>query len=244
MKRKYYMRGLGIGVIVTAILFTLAFPKNKAEMTEAEIIAKAKELGYVKKSEGITPDDINKIKEQEGIGITPENTPDDTVTPEATPEPTGTPGPTPSPVPTPDAPTPPEEPDKPEVPETPAIVPTREVKPEEPTKEVLPDTPTPTPTKRPTPTAGLTKAPPKQPTATIAPTKAPVTGEVTVKVERGMTATKVARLLEAAGAVDSAKAFASYLRENNLADEINIGTFSIPAGATYEEIGKILTEIR
>ena len=44
MKLKYYMRGLGIGVIVTAILFTLAFPKNKAEMTEAEIIAKAPKI--------------------------------------------------------------------------------------------------------------------------------------------------------------------------------------------------------
>ena len=237
MKRKYYMRGLGIGVIVTAILFTLAFPKNKAEMTEAEIIAKAKELGYVKKSEGITPDDINKIKEQEGIGITPENTPDDTVTPEATPEPTGTPGPTPSPVPTPDAPTPPEEPDKPATPERPTNVPTKEVLPDTLTPKPT-ATPTEVPTKVPTPTIGPTKTPTKQ------PTKAPATGVITVKVERGMTATKVARLLEAAGAVDSATEFASYLRENNLADEINIGTFSIPAGATYEEIGKILTEIR
>ena len=239
MKRKYYMRGLGIGVIVTAILFTLVFPKNKQEMTEAEIIAKAKELGYVKKSEGVTPEDIDKIKEQEGIGTTPGGAQDSTITPEATPEPSGTPGPTMSPVPTPDAQTPPEEPDKPDAPTTPTNVPT---------KEVLPDTPTPkptaTPTEVPTPTLEPTKTPTKQPTATVAPTKAPIIGEVTVKVERGMTATKVARLLESAGAVDSAAEFASYLRENNLADEINIGTFSIPAGATYEEIGKLLTEIR
>ncbi len=243
MKRKYYMRGLGIGVIITAILFTLAFPKNKPEMTEAEIIAKAKELGYVKKTEGVTPEDINKIKEQEGIGTTPEATPDSTVTPDTTPEPSGTPGPTASPVPTPDAPIPPEEPDKPEVPETPTKVPTKaptqKVEPPEPTKA-----PTMEPTKQPTPTAGLTKAPTKQPTATAGPTKVPVTGAITVKIERGMTATKVARLLEAAGAVDSATEFASYLRKNNLADEINIGTFSVPAGASYEEIGKLLTEIR
>lgn len=211
MKRKYYMRGLGIGVIVTAILFTLVFPKNKQEMTEAEIIAKAKELGYVKKTEGVTPEDIDKIKEQEGIGTTPEGTQESTITPDTTPEPSGTPGPTMSPVPTPDAPTPPEEPDKPDAPVTPTNVPT---------KEVLPDTPTP------------------------APTKAPATGEITVKVERGMTASKVARLLESAGVIDSAAEFASYLRENNLADEINIGTFSIPAGASYKEIGKLLTEIR
>lgn len=229
MKRKYYMRGLGIGVIVTAILFTFVFPKNKSEMTEAEIIAKAKEMGYVKKTEGVTPEDIDKIKEQEGIGTAPDSTQDSTVTPDTTPEPTGTPGPTLSPVPTPDAPTPPEEPDKPDAPEGPTNVPTR---------EVLPDTPTPVPTATPTP------IPTKEPTATVTPTKAPVTGTTTVKIERGMTATKVARLLESAGAVDSATEFASYLRDNNLADEINIGTFLIPAGATYEEIGKLLTEIR
>lgn len=227
MKRKYYMRGLGIGVIITAILFTVAFPKNKPAMTDEEIIAKAKELGYVKKTEGVTPEDIDKIKEQEGIGTTPGGAQDSTTTP----------GPTTSPVPTPDAPTPPEEPDKPDAPEMPTNVPTR---------EVLPDTPTPKPTvtPEPTPTLEPTKAPTKKPTATVAPTKAPATGVITVKVERGMTATKVARLLEAAGAIDSATEFASYLRENNLADEINIGTFSVPAGATYEEIGKLLTEIR
>lgn len=223
------MRGLGIGVIITAILFTVAFPKNKPAMTDEEIIAKAKELGYVKKTEGVTPEDIDKIKEQEGIGTTPGGAQDSTTTP----------GPTTSPAPTPDAPTPPEEPDKPDAPEMPTKVPTR---------EVLPDTPTPEPTATPTnevkPTATTSPTKEVKPTATVAPTKAPATGVITVKVERGMTATKVARLLEAAGAIDSATEFASYLRENNLADEINIGTFSVPAGATYEEIGKLLTEIR
>ena len=239
MKRKYYMRGLGIGVIVTAILFTLVFPKNKQEMTEAEIIAKAKELGYVKKTEGVTPEDIDKIKEQEGIGTTPEGTQDSTITPDTTPEPSGTPGPTTSPVPTPDAPTPPEEPDKPDTPTIPTNVPT---------KEVLPDTPTPEPTVAPTkeakPTATTTPTKEVKPTATVAPTKAPTTGVFTVKVERGMTASKVSKLLESIGAIDSATEFSAYLRANDLAYDINIGTFSIPAGASYEEIGKILTEIR
>ena len=239
MKRKYYMRGLGIGVIITAILFTLVFPKNKQEITEAEIIAKAKELGYVKKSEGITPEDINKIKEQEGMGTTPEGTQESTITPDTTPEPSGTPGPTMSPVPTPDAPTPPEEPDKPDAPEMPTKVPTR---------EVLPDTPTPEPTKAPTeavkPTATATPATEVEPTATTAPTKAPATGTITVTIERGMTASKVARLLESVGLIDNGTEFSAYLRKNDLAYDINIGTFSIPVGATYEEIGKILTEIR
>ena len=34
----------------------------------------------------------------------------------------------------------------------------------------------------------------------------------------------------------------SYLRRNNLTDFINIGTFTIPEGASYEEIARILTK--
>lgn len=59
-----------------------------------------------------------------------------------------------------------------------------------------------------------------------------------------MTASSVSKLLESAGAVDSATEFVRYLRNADLTDEINVGTFTIPAGATYEEIGRLLTEIR
>jgi len=46
MKRKYYMRGLGVGILVTAILCAIALPKNTEPMTDAEVIARAKDLGY------------------------------------------------------------------------------------------------------------------------------------------------------------------------------------------------------
>ena len=208
MKRKYYMRGLGIGVIVSAILFSFVTPKSSAKMTDEEVIARAKELGYTKKTEGVTADDIDKIKEnvtpQPGNEATGET---DTV-PEATPDmtPEGTPGPTMSPVPTPE---PPEKPDKPEEPDKPS--------------------PTPVPT--------------KAPTNTPAPTKIPSGTTYTIKVERGMTASRVSKLLEEAGAVASATEFVTYLRENSLTDEINIGTFRIPAGADFKEIADILTII-
>ena len=58
-----------------------------------------------------------------------------------------------------------------------------------------------------------------------------------------MTASRVSRLLEEAGAVQSATEFVAYLRDNNLTDEINIGTFRIPAGADFKEIADILTII-
>lgn len=46
MERKYYLRGLGIGIVVTAIIMGIALPGDGA-MTDKEIIARAKELGMV-----------------------------------------------------------------------------------------------------------------------------------------------------------------------------------------------------
>ncbi len=46
MKLKYYMRGLGIGIIVSAILMGF-ITKNKGDMSDEEIKARAAELGMV-----------------------------------------------------------------------------------------------------------------------------------------------------------------------------------------------------
>ncbi|MCH5263005.1 MAG: hypothetical protein J1F42_08830 [Lachnospiraceae bacterium] len=46
MERKYYLRGLGLGIAVTAVIMGIALSGNDA-MTNDEIIARAKELGMV-----------------------------------------------------------------------------------------------------------------------------------------------------------------------------------------------------
>ena len=46
MERKYYLRGLGLGIAMTAIIMGVALSGNKT-MTDKEIIARAKELGMV-----------------------------------------------------------------------------------------------------------------------------------------------------------------------------------------------------
>ena len=46
MKLKYYMRGLGIGIAVTALIMGLS-SGAKSEMTNAEIMARAEQLGMV-----------------------------------------------------------------------------------------------------------------------------------------------------------------------------------------------------
>ena len=74
MKRKYYMRGLGLGILITAILCAVALPKQTKPMTDEEVIARAEALGYVKATGGVTAEDINKIKENEKTTGTPGTT--------------------------------------------------------------------------------------------------------------------------------------------------------------------------
>ena len=46
MERKYYLRGLGIGILVTAFILGITSDKSKA-MTDEEVMARARELGMV-----------------------------------------------------------------------------------------------------------------------------------------------------------------------------------------------------
>ena len=52
MKLKYYLRGLGVGIICTAIIMGIALSGNKKEaLTDTEIIERARLLGMVMKDE-------------------------------------------------------------------------------------------------------------------------------------------------------------------------------------------------
>ena len=95
MKRKYYLRGLGLGILVTALVFCFAGPN---ELSDEEIIKRAEELGYVKNTDsslGIK-DLLNKETP------VPTMTPAPTVTATPTPLPTNTPTPLPTNTPTPE----------------------------------------------------------------------------------------------------------------------------------------------
>lgn len=49
MKRKYYLRGIGVGILFTAIVWlTTLLVSGKPEMTDEEVITRAQELGMVK----------------------------------------------------------------------------------------------------------------------------------------------------------------------------------------------------
>ena len=47
MRLKYYLRGLGLGIIFAVIIMMIGFHGNKQSMSDTEIIEKAKTLGMV-----------------------------------------------------------------------------------------------------------------------------------------------------------------------------------------------------
>ena len=51
MKLKYYLRGLGIGIIITTIILMIAHSGYTKELTDEEIIARAERLGMVMKED-------------------------------------------------------------------------------------------------------------------------------------------------------------------------------------------------
>ena len=50
MKLRYYLRGVGTGILVTAIIMGIALGGQNNSMTEEQIKEKAKELGMVEES--------------------------------------------------------------------------------------------------------------------------------------------------------------------------------------------------
>ena len=64
MKLKYYLRGLGIGIIVTTIVLMIAFALHKPTMSDTDIIARARQLGMV------MPEDEEPLQEAESTEST------------------------------------------------------------------------------------------------------------------------------------------------------------------------------
>ena len=64
MRLKYYLRGLGIGIVVTAVIMGVSMGQQKATMTDEQIIARAKELG-MEERKGVLAEIAEESLEQE-----------------------------------------------------------------------------------------------------------------------------------------------------------------------------------
>lgn len=146
MKFKYYLRGVGIGVIVTTLLFTIAFALYKPTLSDAEIIKKAQALGMEKVEEKKE----TTVQKKEETNAASEDAKENTA-------------------------------------------PAEEAK------------------------------------------------NVDFTIASGDSSATVAQHLQEAGLVDNAKAFDMYLSEQNLDNFLLPGSYQIPEGSTFLEIGELLT---
>ncbi|MGN0365260.1 MAG: hypothetical protein ACI4E5_04880 [Suilimivivens sp.] len=89
MKLKYYLRGLGIGIMVTAVILSVAFGSRKETLSDREIMERATELGMVSESGSLAEMEKKENAETpEEPQATPETSPKATpeASPKATPE--------------------------------------------------------------------------------------------------------------------------------------------------------------
>lgn len=190
MKLRYYLRGLGIGVIVTALLMGFV-TREKLPLTDAEIKARARALGMVE-SDSMKLSDIQQTdsskQDPSGNGSTgsePSEPPESSEPSEPS-----------------EFSEPPEASEFSELPE-----------PSEPSEA---------------------SEPPEQ-----EPSEEPRT--VTFTVKSGYSSDKVSKLLKEAGLVENAGEFDRFLVNGGYANRISVGTYEIEAGASMEQIAKIIT---
>ena len=215
MKVKYYMRGLGIGIILTTLILSIGNTNEK--LTDKEIMARAKELGMVTQDEyNANLDQIMKDEKPTSAAnllsgapsVTPVNpSAESTVQPTVQPTTAQTAGSTTEPT----------------------------------------ITPVTAPTSAPTaaPTAVPTVAPSQETTKEPTPTKKPAADnnqtsgkEISFTINSGMSSGKVAELLVVVGLIEDEDDFNNYIVKAGKASIIRAGSYSIPQGASYEEILK------
>lgn len=226
MEKKYYFRGLGLGIIVTAIIMGIALSGGgkRREMTDDEVIARAKALGMTENSRLLTPSEEEADEQNNGQDI--EEAAEEQK--ESVKEPVKLDVAVAEPKPNPPEQT--EEESSEEAAEAPVDTNT---KPAETTAK-------PSDTK--SDTNEMTK--PDEDTkpeeaAKPADTKPADTKNVTIVSGDG--SYTVARKLAEAGVVSSASAYDDYLCQNGYDKRLRTGTFQIPAGASDEQIAKIVT---
>ena len=81
MKLKYYLRGLAVGILVTTIILAISFSQTKKELSDQEVINRAKQLGMVMADSGKIVDyreDTQTETGQSEQGETEENVTGDT----------------------------------------------------------------------------------------------------------------------------------------------------------------------
>ena len=231
MRLKYYLRGLGIGIVVTAVIMGVSADRQRPAMTEEQIIARAKELGMVEQ-EGILAEIAGESAVTDNQKEAPKAETSKAETPkqeEVKAETTQTAEPKAEALKEETAKTeaPKEEAAKTEAPKEEAA------KTEAPKEEAAK-------TEAPREEAAKTETP--EPEETSKPEKVQKTSSVVVSIYPGEGSYTVSRKLAALGLVESADIYDKFLCQNGYDKKLCTGNYTITEGATADEIARILTK--
>lgn len=225
MRIKYYLRGIGCGIIFSVVIMSIAMGnRGKTQISDAEVIQRAKQLGMVEADDKGKEDKNNleaatEIETEEDVkGETPASTEKNT------------------------------EIDKASVNEKND---TEKDKDKEKEKEKDNDNGSinaltnQKPSSESNKSDGDTEKKPKEENnsnqAVPSDKSSTQTGYVSFTVKRGQVCRQIAENLQKKGIVDDADSFREYMARKGLASSIRCGTFELPKGASYEKIAECLT---
>lgn len=239
MKLRMYLRGLGLGMIVTALVLSFGLKSDNNKMTDAWVRARAKELGMVDESTTLK-DNVSKEQEvvEEASKEALEEKPVEEEIVEETPSVEEVTEEKPVKEETEE-----EKPSEEKVTEEkPAVEETVEEKPVEKTDEELEaekeavKKEAEEAAKKAAKEAEEAEKASKKETDNNKALKA-----YSLRIEKGYSSDRVAKILEDAGVVGNAASFDKYLCSNGYDHRISVGTYQIPAGADYLTIAKLIT---
>lgn len=217
MRRKYFMRGMGFGIIVTALIFSVMIYFKGTSISNSEIIEKAKELGMVmgepntmsgsQDQESATESKDGDVTIEEKTGDEVEPAPNETTDP-ITEANGGDPTPT-----------------NPANPTTPTN-PESTTGPQSPTKPTASNETTDTSTGN---------------NGNQTTTSVNSGNIVKFRVREGDSSAMVGANLYKAGLIDNPNSFDRFLENNGYDKVIHVGEYEIRTGSQYETIAKIIT---
>ena len=227
MRLNYFLRGLGVGIVITTLILTISHSANR-KMSDNEIIERARELGMTFETQ---PESASKEEPTSVIETTEkETTQQETTQKETTQSETSQPETTQEQ--TTQGETTQSETSQPET--TKEQTTQGETTQKETTQS---ETSQPETTKESTTQEQTTQEESSQENTTAQ------NGDVityTLTVARGMSSNAVCRLLNENGIIDNAVDFDNYLVSNGYAEKIRVGSFEVRSDMSYEELATTL----
>lgn len=225
MNLKYYLRGLGVGIVVTSLILGIGLGSRKETLSNEEIKERARELGMVEESITVAEAAAQKEEEAQEAEVTVAPVPEENAESDAEPEMSSEPA-----VSTGAAP---------EVSSEPAVstgaAPEASEKPNvsaasEPAASTAAE-------------AGATPEAGVKPVADEAEEDngtAPEKEIVDITINPGEGSYVISQKLEQSGLIDDAAEYDAYLCDNGYHTKLRAGVHKIPMGSTREEIAKLL----